>query len=163
MWPKAFYAKRHFVLSQAHQTLLHRNCSPDYCQSSCARVPSESRAHFNIYWNVIRTTQSDSWQSMLFRLHAAEAGLPTLTTIVCLHAIYPHPSEEKMVQSHLYSSYLKGMIHLRLHAHWLQCDLIDRAYILHVREEQQHVKGQGRLCCTEGLRCRISLYFEQHT
>lgn len=54
---------------------------------------------------------------MLFRLCAAEAGLPALTTIVCLHAIYPHPSEEKMVKSHLCNFYLKGVIQLRLHAH----------------------------------------------
>lgn len=53
---------------------------------------------------------------MLFRLYAAEAGLPALTSIVCRHAIHPHPSEEKMVQSHLRKACLKGTVQLRLHA-----------------------------------------------
>lgn len=133
MWLKIFCAK---TFCSVTSTLLHRNCSPDYCQSSCARVPWESRAHFNIYWNVIKTTQSDSWQSMLFRLCAAATGLPAPATIVCLHAIYPHLSEEKMVESHLCYSYLKGMIRLRWHAHWLQCVFIYRGYILHMEEKE---------------------------
>lgn len=53
---------------------------------------------------------------MLFRLYAAEAGLPALATIVWPHAIHPHPSEEKMVESHLHNSSPKGMVQLRLHA-----------------------------------------------
>lgn len=132
MWPLSFLVLKDILFYHKHaQPRSTENFSPYYCQSSCARVPSESRAHFNIYWNVIKTTQSDSWQSMLFRLWAAEAGLPTLTTIVCLHAVYPRPSEEKVLESHLCNSSLKGTIRLRLHVHRPQCVLIDRAYILH--------------------------------
>lgn len=119
-------------------------------------MPSESRAHFNIYWNVIKTTQSDSRQSMLFRLRAAEAGLPALATIVCLHAIHSHPSEERMVESHLCNSCPKGMVQLRLCSDWLQCVLIDRAYILHMREKLRNmVKGRehhvAQKACTAGF------------
>lgn len=71
---------------------------------------------------------------MLFRLYAAEAGLPALATIVWPHAIHPHPSEEKMVESHLHNSSPKGMVQSRLHADWLQCVLIDRVYTAHERE-----------------------------
>lgn len=53
---------------------------------------------------------------MLFRLYAAEAGLPALAAIVCPHAIHPHPSEEKMVESHLRNSSPRGTVQLRLHA-----------------------------------------------
>lgn len=53
---------------------------------------------------------------MLFRLCAAQAGLPALATIVCLHAIRPHPSEGKMLESHLCNSCLRGVAQLRLHA-----------------------------------------------
>lgn len=47
---------------------------------------------------------------MLFRLCAPEAGPLALTAIVCLHAIHPHHSEEKMVESHLRNLHLKGMV-----------------------------------------------------
>lgn len=134
-----FLRPKTFCSVTSTPTLQHRNSSPDCCQSSCARVPSESRAHFNIYWNVIKTTQSDSWQSMLFRLCAAEAGPPTLATVVCLHAIHPHLSEERMVESHLPNSCPQGMVQLRLHADWLQCALIDRACILHMREKRRNM------------------------
>lgn len=150
--------------------LQHRNSPPDCCQSSQARVPSENRAHFNIYWNVIKTTQRDSRQSMLFRLYAAEAGLPALAAIVCPHAIHPHPSEEKMVESHLRNSSPRGTVQLRLHADWLQCVLIDRVYTLHTREKcrnmvkgmkhcvEQKARPAGFLCISNNTRiCQFSL------
>ena len=113
---------------------LHRRRSPDACQSCCARAPSESCAHFNVYWNVIKTTQSDSRQSMLFRLCAAEAGLSAPACIVCLHAIHAHPPEETMGESHLLNSCLKGEFGLRLPADWRQCSLIDTGHSLHMGE-----------------------------
>lgn len=64
---------------------------------------------------------------MLFRLCAAQAGLPALARIVCLHAIHPPPSEEKMMESHLCNSCLKGVVQLRLHADRIQCVLIDKS------------------------------------
>lgn len=162
MWPKIVVPKD---ILFSHK--LHRNSSPHCCQSSCARVPSESRAHFNIYWNVIKTTQSDSRQSMLFRLCAAQAGLHALATIVCLHAIRPHPSEGKMLESHLCNSCLSE--------EWLSLDCMLTEYIYpsmcfnwqsiyseQGRALQEHVKEHLTLCCIESLPCSICLYYFWH-
>lgn len=131
-----WFSKKPIFLSQASPKLLHRTSSPDCCQSSWAlRAPAESHTHFNIYWNVIKTTQGDSRQSMLFRLSAAEAGLLTPTVIVCLHAIHPHPSEETTGESHLRNSGLGGGDQRRLDTDWQQCVLIDWGCILVMGEK----------------------------
>lgn len=72
MWPKIFVPLDFFFCHK----LQHRNSTSDCCQSSSTGVPSENCTNFNIYWNVIKTAQGDTRQSMLFRLCAAEASLP---------------------------------------------------------------------------------------
>lgn len=53
---------------------------------------------------------------MVFRRRGAEAGLSPPASIVCLHSIHSHPSEEKVGESHRHNSHPKGMVQFRLHA-----------------------------------------------
>ena len=117
---------------QLRESALRESCSFQYLLK-CYQNHSERLAAINA----------------VYGLCAAEAGLPALATIVCLHAIHPYPSEEEMAESHLHNSSPKGAARLRLHADWLQCVLIDRAHILHTREECGNTEEGRERCVPE--------------
>lgn len=96
------------------------------CQSSCAPVPSESHAHFNIYWNVIKTSQSDSQQSMLC---SGSSLLSLLSQLLLVLRPFTVLSMKKRCESlPLNHARLNEGDQLRLNFYKCKCVLIDSAW-----------------------------------
>lgn len=150
MWPTGFFVPKGVLFCHKHasavtQKLLSRLLSIQLRESALRESCS--------FQYLLKCYQNHSERlaaiNAVYGLCAAEAGLPALATIVCLHATHPYPSEEEMAESHLHNSSPKGTARLRLHADWLQCVLIDRAHILHTREECGNIEEGRERCVSE--------------